>query len=239
MVIFRCDGTYEGILTAVFSGYRSDDVMIECDNDNMFVFGECTEVVTDLSKSLRVAKGIRKISYEAEYMMYLAALNNNPDRGTDIFYFVKSVFQNGAGGISDYHDVHVANVNKMCRNTGREYDHFRGFSRFEQYDNFLLGKIHPVNNLLTLLGSFFTDRLLQENFVIADMGRGKAAVHNKGGEYIITDVDTGYIMSLQPDDKEKELKRLYEMFRKSISIKERTNINLQKQNMPLRFREYM
>ena len=29
MVIFRCDGTYEGILTAVFSGYRSDDVMIE------------------------------------------------------------------------------------------------------------------------------------------------------------------------------------------------------------------
>lgn len=56
MVIFRCDGTYEGILTAVFSGYRSDDVMIECDNDNMFLFGECTEVVTDLSKSLRVAK---------------------------------------------------------------------------------------------------------------------------------------------------------------------------------------
>lgn len=40
MVIFRCDGTYEGILTAVFSGYRSDDVMIECDNDNMFVFGD-------------------------------------------------------------------------------------------------------------------------------------------------------------------------------------------------------
>lgn len=38
------------------------------------------------------------------------------------------------------------------------------------------------------------------------MGRGKAAVHNKGGEYIITDVDTGYIMSLQPDDKEKNLK---------------------------------
>lgn len=38
MVIFRCDGTYEGILTAVFSGYRSDDVMIECDNDNMFCF---------------------------------------------------------------------------------------------------------------------------------------------------------------------------------------------------------
>ena len=105
MVIFRCDGTYEGILTAVFSGYRSDDVMIECDNDNMFVFGECTEVVTDLSKSLRVAKGIRKISYEAEYMMYLAALNNNPDRGTDIFYFVKSVFQNGAGGISDRKSV--------------------------------------------------------------------------------------------------------------------------------------
>lgn len=89
MVIFRCDGTYEGILTAVFSGYRSDDVMIECDNDNMFVFGECTEVVTDLSKSLRVAKGIRKISYEAEYMMYLAALNNNPDRGTDIFLLCK------------------------------------------------------------------------------------------------------------------------------------------------------
>ncbi len=45
MVIFRCDGTYEGILTAVFSGYRSDDVMIECDNDNMFVFGECTETI--------------------------------------------------------------------------------------------------------------------------------------------------------------------------------------------------
>ena len=99
-------------MTAVFSGYRSDDVMIECDNDNMFVFGECTEVVTDLSKSLRVAKGIRKISYEAEYMMYLAALNNNPDRGTDIFYFVKSVFQNASGSISDYHDLHVENVKK-------------------------------------------------------------------------------------------------------------------------------
>ena len=102
-----------------------------------------------------------------------------------------------------------------------------------------LAKSAPLITCLRFLAVFFTDRLLQENFVIADMGRGKAAVHNKGGEYIITDVDTGYIMSLQPDDKEKELKRLYEMFRKSISIKERTNINLQKQNMPLRFREYM
>ena len=61
MVIFRCDGTYEGILTAVFSGYRSDDVMIECDNDNMFVFGECTEVVTDF---LFTKKGIKRSKKE-------------------------------------------------------------------------------------------------------------------------------------------------------------------------------
>lgn len=60
MVIFRCDGTYEGILTAVFSGYRSDDVMIECDNDNMFVFGECTEVVTDCQSPYGLPKEYEK-----------------------------------------------------------------------------------------------------------------------------------------------------------------------------------
>ena len=164
MVIFRCDGTYEGILTAVFSGYRSDDVMIECDNDNMFVFGECTEVVTDLSKSLRVAKGIRKISYEAEYMMYLAALNNNPDRGTDIFYFVKSVFQNGARGISDYHESNGVkeeyigqflgacshyidkldklrlHVNKMVKN--REYQELYSMTRSCEQKEHELGELY-------------------------------------------------------------------------------------------------
>ena len=50
MVICRCDGTVDGILTAVFDAWSIDINSTEsfvCNNDNMVIFAEYRDVETN------------------------------------------------------------------------------------------------------------------------------------------------------------------------------------------------
>lgn len=240
MVVFKCDGSFEGIFTAIFDAWKCDDVMIEVESDsNMVLYGDFVEVITDINKFTRVAKGLRKISEQAYYMAYLAAVSSNPDRADALYGFVKKCFMNGPEGAYDYHDKRVAKVNALFRNTEMEFWHYRGFLRFVQYDKFLLAKYDSDNDIIHLLADHFQDRLLQENFIIVDVKRQKAAVHRANEDFFISDIDINDVNSLKETEEETLIRRLYAKFTDTIGIESRRNERLQRQNMPLRYRKYM
>ena len=243
MVICRCDGTVDGILTAVFDAWSIDINSTEisvCNNDNMVIFAEYRDVETNQEKASRVSRAVKeKISPEAYEMVCYACLSSDPERGNAVLQFIRKGFRVGPGIINKLQDDAVMKIFSMRRNCTREIQHYMGFVRFRQQGEYLFAKFEPHNNILVPIAEFFADRLMQENFVIADMKRNMAAVHAAGGECFVCKVDAGVIASLKYDDDEETVRKLWDTFQRSISISARRNEKLQRQNMPLRFRKYM
>lgn len=243
MVICRCDGSVDGILTAVFEAWSIDIKTSEISvnrHGNMVMFAEYRDVETDYGKAARVASAvINKISPEAYELVYYACLSCDEERGNAILQFIRKGMRMGAAVIDDLQDSNVMKVFEMKRNAFREMEHYRGFLRFVQHGDYLLARFEPRNDLLVPIADFFGDRLMQENYAIVDMARGKSAVHRAREPFYLCDVDAELIRDIEYEDEEKVINGLWKTFESTIGIEARYNPELQRQNMPLRFRKYM
>lgn len=75
--------------------------------------------------------------------------------------------------------------------------------------------------------------------MIYDEGRNLLGVHPASGEwYLARGVKLDRSM-LNDSDEEKKYRELFRFFCHKIAIKERKNLNLQRNMLPLRFREFM
>lgn len=243
MIVCCCDGSVDGILTAVFEAWSVDirTARIQVPgNNNMEWFADYTDVAVDYDKAGRVVKAVNEKMGEAAFeMVYLAAITDAPDRGDAILQFIRKGMRIGAQITEDLQDRYVMRVFELQRSSKREYEHYRGFLRFRQQGGYLLAKFEPKNDIITLLVQFFSDRLKQERFAIVDMLRAKAAVYEPEAGYYITGIDTQAVGELRYDTDEEDIRELWNTFEKSIAIEARYNRELQQQNMPIRFRKYM
>ena len=104
----------------------------------------------------------------------------------------------------------------------------------------LYAKIGPKCNIVSFLMPHFADRLPLENFIIYDEKRGLYGVHPKSKEwYLVSGQEEVLEDVIQMSDKEEAYQELFTMFCHTIAIKERKNLKLQQQMLPLRFQEYM
>lgn len=85
----------------------------------------------------------------------------------------------------------------------------------------------------------FADRLPIENFVIYDEKRGIFGVHPAGKQWYLLSGEEVEEPRLNLSKEEKQYQELFRHFCKTIAIKERRNLKLQRNMAPLRFREYM
>lgn len=249
-VIFQCDNSIDGIFTAVYqtwsSGYGHDNVKIEeeCEkNDytNIELFSKYVKVETDLEKALKVSRSIKqKISDEVYEIVCRVALSDYKTKGDLIYRFLILGFRIGGDVVNHLSNDVVNSVMKISRNVGREVHNFLGFLRFSQLDNgVLVSVIQPKNNIISLLAPHFSDRLPNERFIIFDKTRNTCVLHVPGKPWVmaeIPDENSGIIGYLDNNDQYKDL---WKIFFENIAIKERTNLKLQRNNLPLRFRKDM
>ncbi|MDR3059161.1 MAG: TIGR03915 family putative DNA repair protein, partial [Prevotella sp.] len=119
------------------------------------------------------------------------------------------------------------------------------FVRFQKAaDDIFFAPISPQYNALPLAIEHFKDRFSDQKWVIYDIKR-------KYGYYY--DLDTMVEMTLDNDedllsgkldeklmaDDEKLFQELWKGYFKSMTIKERINLKLQRQHMPRRFWKYL
>lgn len=248
--IFQCENSIDGIFTAVYqawsSGYGHDNVRIEVKNEkdyysNIRLFSEYIMVNTDLEKALKVSRSVRqKISEEAYEMACRVALSDYHEKGDLIYRFLILGFRIGKDVVNHLSNDVVNQVVKINRNVGREVHHFLGFLRFSQLENgVLVSVIHPKNNIISLLAPHFADRLPEEKFVIFDGFRNICALHMPGNPWILSDLpdmDDNVIRQLENNDLYKDL---WKVFFENIAVRERINLKLQRNNLPLRYRKDM
>ena len=112
-----------------------------------------------------------------------------------------------------------------------------GFIRFEELeDGTLYAKIQTKFNVAYFLGKHFLKRFNNQNFIIHDIEREIAFVKIENNISIenIASFDTPTY-----SENEAKFQKLWSSFFNSVSIKERTNLKLQQNQVPLIYRTYM
>lgn len=249
MRVYQCEDSLEGIFTAIYNTYED-----KCDKrdtrisltDELFLFAEYIPVEVDEQKVMKVINTLRRRFGEEDYMRICMALcSSEPEKAQAVYRTVAMGLSKGCkqGHLLDnLADDSVNMVFSLARGVNNEFLHLRGFIRFAELENGILySKIGPKNNVLTFLMPHFTDRFPMENLMIYDARRQLFGIHPAGKEwYLVQNQDLKFREEeLVLSDGEMEYRELFKYFCTKIGIKERKNLELQRNMLPLRFREFM
>lgn len=254
MTIYLCNPDFEGILCGIYDAWMSlkghDNVRLELKGTygDMELFAQYVEVEAAPEKVEKVTRSVcRQLSQEVYKSIYVASLSWEGDRADKIYRFLIQAFCRGPGILEQLQIPESYDVFHMCRNVYNENHHLVEFLRFSQAPGgILVSRIGPGNDILSLLAPYFADRLPEENWVIYDENREKAAVHPRGKGWIMVNhpleqtEDRGiWQLCLTQDTDGGEYEDLWLAFFHTIAIKERTNPVCQRNHLPMRFRSYM
>lgn len=245
-----CEDSIEGIFSGVYYIYekkydkRSIELKVEGNNQNYELFTIDEFVPVNVQNAVKVARTVqRRFGQEVYYTLLRAALSKEKE------YKAQAVFGTIQYGIS--HNVatnlldhlkrrEIYQVFQLNRTVANEANRFIEFIRFQELLNGVLySKIAPENNVLPLLADHFTDRLKNENFVIYDENRKMALVYAQKKHWEIYQNIMIEEEQLQMSECEESIKKLWKTFYQSIAIQERSNLELQRQLLPLKFRKFM
>jgi probable DNA metabolism protein len=207
---------------------------------NRELFGlldEVTEIVTDTHQAQKVFDGIKskfeKCHFERLYHTFLC----------DSRDFEKPLYDFIVLGFKDQRHLHniqhpsILYLENLWREYFRHLHKMYGFTRFEELkDGTLYAKIGGKFNLLPFLGRHFTKRLDGCRFIIHDLDRSLAYFKDENGGEIhqVADYDTPVF-----SENEAKFQKLWKTFFESVTIKERQNLKLQQNWVPLHYRKYM
>lgn len=249
MIVYRCEDSPEGIFTAIYRAYEEkrnhSDTIISLTEEG-YLFAEYVYVTPDSEKAAKVIRTLVRKFGEDDYRWICYALTAS-DEGK-----AQAVYRTIADGLKrEVHKGHLfdnlANdavnlAHALARGASRECMHLQGFVRFQELDNgILFSKISPKNNVLMFLMPHFTDRFPMENFMLYDENRRLLGLHPAGQQWYVMrecenpEIAKKFVLS----DQEMEYQELFRYFCKKIAIEERKNPDLQRNMLPLRFREYM
>lgn len=249
--IYCCEESIDGIFTAIYHGWSSryghSNIKIQErwpkeEFHNIELFSEYIEVETDLELSMKVAKSIKeKISREAFDKVCLVALSDYEGKADLIYRFLILGFAVGKDVLNHLSNDVVRRVDKISAYVGKESHYYLGFVRFSELENGVLSAvIEPKNNILSMITAHFADRLSRERFIIYDENRQIASVYIPGNSWFIAHVTKEQEEAIQASKCfGDEYENLWKIFFKSIAIKERENYKLQRNMLPIRFRENM
>lgn len=254
MYVLICENSIDGIFSGIYRAYASryghNNIRLTTADliESFELFCEYEEVPVDLENSRKVADTLRSRLGQDTYLEICQAISayetqreqqKNMSKAEAVYKTVVLglSMEQGAKVLNYLGNPYVNRVFQLARSSGNEAHHLLGFLRFSELENgTLFSRIHPKNNVLSILADHFTDRLPMENFIIYDENRKTAALHKKGSGYLLAEVpDADEDFMNRFSDKELEYRSLWLEFFHSIAIEARKNPKLQSQNIPKRF----
>ncbi|MDD5937069.1 MAG: TIGR03915 family putative DNA repair protein [Clostridiales bacterium] len=248
--IYQCEDSVEGIFTAVYvawaARYGHDYIKLQIKSEdgstNYELFSEYIDVKKDSALADKVAESIRKkISVSAYQMVVRAALSDHPCKANSIYHFLVRGFAMGAKVVDHLSDKYVQDIFEMNRRVGNDSHYYKEFLRFQELENkVLLAKIEPKCNVVELITPHFADRLAAENFLILDVKRKIATVHQANNSWFLTYLSNDEVEQLLSlAESQQDYEQLWRTFFDSIAIKERENYACQRNHVALHYRKYM
>lgn len=250
MVIYRFDGSFDGLLTAVFDSYlRKEEPDMLCVGDAQLplFYDTLHEVVTDTRKAARVWRKLReKLSRSAATAFATAFLTDNEEFPSLALRFARRAVVSEASIEQDFSDAAVLAVLKESRRVNWEAHRLPQFVRFQKaVDGTYFAMVEPIFDVLPMVISHFRDRFSDQKFIIYDRAHDygfhfdgeelRRITLTSDGQHMVT----GKLAPELLDADESLYQQLWRAYVKYTAIAERSNPRKQRQDMPVRFWKYL
>jgi probable DNA metabolism protein len=251
MVSYVFDGSFEGLLTAIFDSYDRREKAVDLVWDKYHqptMLQEDYTVETDEAKAKRVWTALgKKMSQQWGVMFYKTYLSEDPQAFKDLFNFAHYIFDNEAGAEKNFGNPYVLAVSKMDRRVNREKHRMKAFIRFQKTaDGMYYCPVEPDFNVLPLIVSFFKNRYADQQWIIYDVKRKYGLYYNLHTVEEITydfvaNIDTSktVLPAAMQDKKEELASLLWKDYFNSTNIPARKNMKLHIQHVPKRYWKYL
>lgn len=234
-VVYRYDGSYEGVLCCIFESFLRKETPAEIlpETASQTTLFDTRDILTDETRAARVIRGLKaRLPAEAVQLVEWGYYIDHPHKESLILSFVKLSMRVGREVLSMLtHDT----VRELQRAVGRlsgESHQLKGFTRFSVHDGVMTAVIEPKNFVLPLLAPHFCDRFAGESFLIYDKTHKAALIYSAGKARIIP-VDS---FEAPPADAcEQRYRLLWKTFYDTIAIRERENPRCRMSHMPKRY----
>lgn len=248
MLAFRFDGTFEGLLSAVYDAYMEkqfpDVLLAHCDSAPLAVTAE-HHVETRREKADRVFAGLTKrLSREGKNTILLAFLSEKPDSASILFRSIRKVFDAPQSPEGDFTDSDMLAMDQLARKVYADYSLLLGFTRFQKSaQGVYFAAAGPKYNILSLLVPHFKERFACHPWIIYDVRRGFGYFHENGAIKDIV-IESGLLQGGRLPDHllaqgETDFQEMWQAYFAAAAIQERINPTLQARCLPPRFRPYM
>jgi probable DNA metabolism protein len=238
------DGTFEGLLTAVFEIYERKLFhvkLIKGEWRSSALFEEVLQIITDESRAGRVLKGLRKkLSAAGIQRLYIAHMAEMDNEESNLVGFIRYVFDTDQNVEEDYGNKYVMRISEIIKMVRREKHRMEAFVRFQKLkDETFYSAVEPDFNVLPLLIKHFKSRYADQKWIIYDIKRGYGIYYDlHDAQYISLDFSEGnnpgnVITALCED--ESTYQHLWKNYFTSVNIAARKNIRLHLKHIPRRY----
>ncbi len=250
--VFYCENTMEGIFSGIYQawdarvGHGNVELRIQ-EPENLELFAVFHQVKTSLADAEKVRRTIAcQLGEKVLEQICFAVCADDPEKGTAIYRtLVDCLSVHGAlyrkRSLDNLKNPYVRKVTELYRSVWTEYDHYLGFLRFRELPgNILAALVEPRHDLLLLFWDHFSNRYPKERWIIGDSCRGKLLLHHPGAPCLVMKNAEEQIAQIAGGrEAGEDYEQLFSSFCESVSIKERENYRLQRQNLPLKYRKEM
>ncbi|MGN6401543.1 MAG: TIGR03915 family putative DNA repair protein [Flavisolibacter sp.] len=240
------DGTFEGLLTAVFEVYEYKITQPKIRKGNVAegsLFGDVHIVKTNGEKAKRViAKLEQKISRTAMSQLYKSFLSGLIDIENVLLHYVQYVIGAKHGAENDYGHPDVLMVQQTSRKVHREKHRMEAFIRFQlTKDELYYAIIQPDYNVLPLVANHFEERYADQRWLIYDCRRKYGLYYDlRAVSEVMIQFNEGSSEEENVyDEKESLYQQLWKQYFDSVNIKARRNMKLHIQHVPKRYWKYL
>lgn len=228
------DGSFDGLLSAVFQGYlrKAPMASITFREEVQTGFGrEIIQVETQEEESRRVEQGIlKKAGSTALALIETGFWSGQEDKDTLLYRYIQAALQLGPRVYNDLSHPDVLAMEYLCRNIRREQERMMGFVRFSQLENgVFFSSIAPRNSLVPLLMPHFSDRFNIQPFLLQDTEHKMVGVYDGEGWYLV-ETDQLHLPGVSPE--EEEYRRMWRGFYDAVTVEARRSSKRRRNMMP-------
>ncbi|KGO91059.1 TIGR03915 family putative DNA repair protein [Flavobacterium subsaxonicum] len=251
MTTYIFDGSFEGLLTAIFEFYDRKETAVQLVWDKLYqpaMLQESVEIMNDEVKAKRVWSGLRKkLSPQWQQMFYKSYLSEDPQTFEDLLHFARYIFDNDKGAENNFGNPYVIAISKMNKKVNREKHRMKAFIRFQQTaDGIYYCPVEPDFNVLPLIVLFFKNRYADQQWIIYDVKRKYGLFYNL---HTVEEITYEFVSAIDTkkitlpaelvDAKEELASVLWKDYFNSTNIPARKNMKLHIQHVPKRYWKYL
>ena len=238
------DGSFEGLLSAIFLAYRGriHPSMIRSRNGHQAgLFEQKIDVVTDTATSDRVWRGLKRhLGQAVSKQIYLAHLTGDKDIETLIYRHVRANLPPKSKHLREQATTAAIEIERLSHKVRREAHRMKGFTRFSQIDlDFYLARINPRYDVLPLIRRHFETRYADQKWLIYDTERGYGIIYDTKSSCEIR-LPPDKLMAITGDKSEDEkYQSLWKNYFESVNITQRNNPKAHLRQLPRRYWKYL